>query len=78
MEFKIDSKRKTFVSDALFRKIERDTEKTVLCRSIKQMTKSDTYLHNTVFILSSEQLLRLKKFRDLSIEIALEISNARY
>ena len=64
----IDSKRKTFVSDALFRKIERDTEKTVLRRSIKQMTKSDTYLRNTVFILSSEQLLRLKKFRDLSIE----------
>ena len=76
MEFKIDSKRKTFESDAHFRKVERDTEKTVLCRSIKQMTKSDTYLHNAVFILSSEQLLRLKKFLNLSIEIALEISNA--
>lgn len=57
----IDSKRKTFESDALFRKIERDTEKTVLCRSIKQMTRSDAYLHNIVFILSSEQFLRLKK-----------------
>ena len=64
MELRLDSKRKTFESGAHFRKVERDTEKTVLRRSIKQMTKADTYLRNTVFILSSEQILRLKKVSD--------------